>query len=69
MALTLEPNIGDPDAFYAELLAAHEGLTDDESAAFSARLVLILANHVGNSQALSQAIAVAKDPAGVSETG
>ena len=40
--LKLEPNITDVDGFYAELLAAHEGLTKDQSDAFHARLVLIL---------------------------
>ncbi|MEM9812986.1 MAG: DUF2783 domain-containing protein, partial [Pseudomonadota bacterium] len=36
--LTLAPNIADPDGFYAELIAAHDGLSDEESAAFNARL-------------------------------
>lgn len=54
-----EPNIADPDGFYAELLAAHEGLSDAESAALNARLVLTLANHVGDREVLSDAIAVA----------
>ena len=40
--LNLEPNITDVDGFYAELLAAHDGLTKDQSDAFHARLVLIL---------------------------
>lgn len=53
------PNIPDPDGFYAELLDAHEGLTDDESAALNARLILILANQVGDRKALSEAIRAA----------
>ena len=56
----LRPNIDDPDGFYAELLAAHEGLTDDESAALNARLVLVLANIVGSREALSRAISIAR---------
>lgn len=58
-SLNLLPNIQDPDGFYAELLAAHEGLSDDESAAMNARLVLVLANAIGSRDVLSKAIAVA----------
>jgi hypothetical protein len=46
--LTLTPNIAAPDDFYADLLAAHSGLTKGASDAFNARLILILANHVGD---------------------
>ena len=59
MALTTTPNFEDADGFYAALLAAHEALTDGESAAFNARLVLILANHVGEQSALQDALALA----------
>ncbi|MGR3455671.1 DUF2783 domain-containing protein [Pseudooceanicola sp.] len=59
MALTTEPNIAGPDDFYAELLRAHEGLSDDDSAALNARLILLLANHVGDRAVLSEAIAAA----------
>ena len=62
--LTLTPNIPDPDGFYAELIAAHEGLTDDDSAALNARLVLILANHVGDRRILSQALTAARTARG-----
>ena len=58
--LTLTPNIAGPDDFYAELLAAHEGLTKAESDALNARLILILANHVGDREALRQALAAAR---------
>lgn len=47
MALVTKPNIMDADGFYAKLLASHRGLTDAQSHALNARLVLILANHVG----------------------
>lgn len=58
--LTLTPNIPGADDFYATLLAAHEGLSKDESDALNARLILILANHVGDINILSQAITAAK---------
>lgn len=57
--LNTRANIPDPDGFYADLLAAHDGLTDDESAAFNARLILTLANHIGDRAVLSEALLVA----------
>ncbi|MCK0141487.1 DUF2783 domain-containing protein [Aliiroseovarius sp. F20344] len=57
--LVLTPNIESADDFYAELLAAHEGLSKDESDAFNARLVLVLANHVGDRDVLSDALKAA----------
>ena len=58
-ALNLMPNIADADDFYAELLAAHEGLTAEESTALNARLVLILANHIGSRDVLAEALEAA----------
>jgi hypothetical protein len=60
MALQLEPNIADPDGFYAALIAAHDGLDDEDSMALNARLVLILANHVGDRAVLDQALEAAR---------
>lgn len=57
--LVTNANIDRPDDFYAELLAAHEGLTKEESDAFNARLILLLANHVGDREVLAQALAAA----------
>lgn len=54
--LILTPNIDEADDFYAGLLAAHEGLTPEDSDALNARLVLVLANHIGNSDVLVQAL-------------
>ncbi|MEO1678199.1 MAG: DUF2783 domain-containing protein [Pseudomonadota bacterium] len=59
MPLNTQPNITDPDGFYAELLAAHEDLSDDDSAALNARLILILANHIGDRAVLTEALAAA----------
>lgn len=58
-ALNLDPNIDRPDDLYADLLAAHEGLTKDESDALNARLILILANHIGDRDVLKEALAAA----------
>lgn len=60
MELNLNPNITDPDGFYDELLGAHAGLSKEESDAFNARLILILANHVGDRAILRAALETAK---------
>ncbi|WP_299650562.1 DUF2783 domain-containing protein [uncultured Tateyamaria sp.] len=60
MELNLEPNIVDPDGFYDELLAAHQGLSKDDSDALNARLILVLANHVGDRDVLSAALKAAR---------
>lgn len=57
--LILTPNIDGADDFYAELLATHEGLNKADSDALNARLVLVLANHIGNRSVLTQALAAA----------
>jgi hypothetical protein len=49
------------DLFYAELLGAHEGLSPDDSARLNARLVLLLANQVGDLELLRAALAKAKE--------
>jgi hypothetical protein len=56
------PNLPDPDAFYAALVTAHQGLSDEASELLNARLVLILANHVGDPEALREALALAQGP-------
>ena len=62
MNLNMTPNLADPDGFYDELLNAHEGLGQEESEAFNARLILILANHIGDRVTLSEALKAAKHP-------
>ncbi len=56
------PNLDDPDGFYEELLALHAGRSKDESDAVNARLVLILANHIGDRQVLREAFRAAASP-------
>ncbi|WP_296764257.1 DUF2783 domain-containing protein [Sediminimonas sp.] len=62
MPLTLAPNLAQADDVYADLLAAHEGLSKEESDALNARLILILANHIGDRAVLREALAAARDP-------
>ncbi len=58
--LTLSPNLDRVDDFYAELLDAHDGLGEAETHALNAKLILILANHIGSKDVLSQALTAAK---------
>jgi hypothetical protein len=48
------------DDFYAALMAAHEGLSLEESTRLNARLVLLLANEVGDLERLKKALAAAR---------
>ncbi|WP_299666811.1 DUF2783 domain-containing protein [uncultured Ruegeria sp.] len=54
--LILSPNLTRADDFYADLLAAHQGLEQADSDALNARLVLVLANHIGDNAVLKQAL-------------
>ncbi len=62
-SLNTSMNIAGPDDFYADLMAAHEGLSKAESDAFNARLILLLANHVGDRTILRQALEAARSSA------
>ena len=60
-ALRLEENFGGrSDDFYEALICAHEGLSEAESHALNARLILVLANHIGDLAVLQEAIALAR---------
>jgi len=59
-AMRTDPNIPDADGFYEALVAAHEGLSDEESNDLHARLVLLLANQVGDQKVLLACIAEAR---------
>lgn len=60
MPVNTAPNIVQPDDFYQALIEAHAGLSDEQSAALNARLVLLLANHVGDLETLREAIVAAR---------
>ncbi len=62
MTLITKSNIDNMDDFYAMLLATHHGLSDAQSHALNARLVLILANHIGDQTVLESALLLAKTP-------
>ncbi|MGC1505393.1 MAG: DUF2783 domain-containing protein [Sulfitobacter sp.] len=60
MALTLLKNIENPDAFYEMLTDAQRDMSDEEANDMNARLVLVLANQVGNLKDLKQAVDIAR---------
>ena len=62
--LNTEPNIPAPDDFYQDLIALHRDLSEGESALVNAKLVLLLANHIGDAAVLEQAMAAARDGVG-----
>lgn len=62
-ALNTRPNIARPDDFYAALIALHEGRSKAESDAINARLILILANQIGDMAVLREALTVAGESA------
>ena len=63
MKLNTEPNIDRPDDFYEALIDLHRDLTDDQSRQLNARLILLLANHIGDMDVLAQAMkTAAKEP-------
>jgi hypothetical protein len=57
--LILEPNLDDVDDVYQWLVDAHAGLSEMEALRLNARLVLLLANHIGDPQVIREAIACA----------
>lgn len=74
MPLQLQPNLAEAgkryfrdftpgDDFYQALIDAHRDLSDEQSEMLNARLILILANHIGDIGVLREALAAARDGA------
>lgn len=61
MPLVTTPNLSAPDDFYEALVDIHKDLTSTESHALNARLVLLLANHIGSLEVLREALQAARD--------
>jgi hypothetical protein len=62
--LITSPNAAAPDDIYDALIRLHDGLSEEESAAANARLVLILANHIGDVDIIREAARLARVGAG-----
>jgi hypothetical protein len=60
MHLNTAPNLESPDDFYEALIDAHRELTTEASEALNARLVLLLANHIGSQRVLLEALEAAR---------
>ena len=60
MTLSTEPRLGDPDGFYAALMEAHRDLDEAASRRLDAALVLLLANYIGDTSVLEEAIRLAR---------
>ena len=58
--MNTRPNIADADQFYQALIAAHETLSDQQSAELNARLVLLLANQIGDRKILAECLEAAR---------
>ncbi|ATE61349.1 DUF2783 domain-containing protein [Thauera sinica] len=74
MALNTQPNFAEPgkryfrafspgDDFYELLIDTHRDLSDEQSAMVNARLILLLANHVGDIAVLHEALQIAREGA------
>jgi hypothetical protein len=71
MPLQLQPNLSEPgqryfrdftpgDDFYEALIEAHRDLSDEQSQLLNAKLILLLANQVGDISVLKQTLAIAR---------
>ena len=60
MDLITAPHLESPDDFYEALIDAHRDLSGEASHALNARLVLLLANHIGSQRVLLEALAAAR---------
>lgn len=59
--LNIEPNLALPDDFYEALIETHRDLDAAQSQRVNARLILLLANHVGDLDVLREAMRIARD--------
>jgi hypothetical protein len=62
--LNTQPNIQAPDDFYQELVDMHRDLSAQQSALVNAKLILLLANHVGDPAILREAMRAARQDIG-----
>jgi hypothetical protein len=61
MPLDTTARLAAPDDFYQALIDLHRGLTDDQSQLLNARLILLLANHIGDMEVLGEAMVAARE--------
>ena len=61
--LITEPRVADPDGLYATLVEAYRDLDEASSRRLNAKLILLLANHIGDAEIVEEAIAIARGAA------
>lgn len=61
MGLNIQAHLESPDDFYEALIDAHRDLSNEQSQALNARLVLLLSNHIGRLDVLKAALQAARD--------
>ena len=54
--LRTEPRVASPDDFYARLIDLHEGLSSEQSHKINAKVILMLANHIGDTEVLYEVL-------------
>ena len=54
--LRTELGVDNPDDFYARLIELHEGLSSEESHKMNAKVILMLANHIGDTDVLYEVL-------------
>ena len=59
--LNTAPNLAAPDDFHQDLIALHRDLSESQSALVNAKLILLLANHIGDREVLAAAMAAARE--------
>lgn len=59
--LNLEAAYSDPDGVYQDIIDMHKGLSDEESHAANAKLVLVLANHIGDAGVVAEATQLVRE--------
>jgi Protein of unknown function (DUF2783) len=63
MPLNTLPNIANADAFYQRLVELHQDRSEEQSRLINASLILLLANHIGESAVLEEAMRIAAETA------
>lgn len=59
--LNIESNIVRPDDFYESLIDMHRDLSSEQSQLVNAKLILLLANHIGDAAVLGDAMRRARE--------
>ena len=62
--LNLQPGLSRPDDFYNALMDMHRNLSEEQSQLANAKLILLLANHIGDKQTLEEALKIAAEGLG-----